>query len=415
MDVDEDESQMPIEEEEPLQPLSSKTAASKQLQKKAPRVPKQQPGLVIEGFSSDDEEPDTTTKRKTKKGQNSKTSSKKKAGHQAPSSEDESMNPSPGKKIYLSTYREMGALKLDANGRRGGHDDSDEDQEFEEEEDLFLRRMSPRKRAQVQEPSISPPVSSEEEDETLPSILPQYPGTQNPSSRHRIAILSRQNALLSGLLSTEDGGRLAKEIQEESEAQAQARLAATSSTNQSNDRGGRFGSNADGKQTWGGAKAANKAAAFAEKSGGPGPGKGKGRVWAVGREDGLLGKARRGMGDGLGTHLSDDEGDVGDSSKGKPMTAEQGRAALAARPAGSLIFKRMGRSGVDDAEDMGSSSIFPSRSHEEDDDVLEGSKTKSSSYTLAEDSGDEDWASDVEEDQWGWDDAGLEEDAGDVI
>lgn len=342
---------------------------------------------------------------------------------------------SPSKAVFLRAYQRFGEMSLN-RGRPVHAGDDDSDASSADDGVLSLGLLSPRKKRPTATTTVRsgpPPAASlldESEDENedeesrvrkaeagrLLQTLSSTQGSANPSRKHRSDLLSSRRQALARLLDEGDSSRasgssgipagndsMVQEIEREMEEQRLRDLAAykpAAATGKGDDR-----------KTWGGAKAANR-----QQAGMPVRGKGKrGGLPNGSSGDFLLGKARRGMGDSLGTVvLSDEEGEAAAGSTGPAGNAAvKGKGGVAAsgtdpglkegqvqRP--SLIFKRMGRSGVDDDEADSKHLFRPASKKNNPLDDLDEEWSEVEGGDAARQSEDEDWASEVDEDQWGW-------------
>lgn len=396
---------------------------------------------------------------------------------------------SPSKAIFLRAYRRFGALTLDhesrinkgevpedadtqnsAGGSQASADHREDDDAAAEDadqdadaDDLFRRlstaryRVGPHGPASALDHATSTKArqarTAPQAEEALPeTTATATTGTQapfalgaysdailsldvNPSARTRAHALSSRRRALAGLLAGSDGhsqttgstsaagtggtdSDLVAEVEREIEEQS---LALAQGQGQQDQRGGHSkGQRGGQKQTWGGAKAANR----------QDQGKGKGKDGGF-----RLGKARRGLGmaGAVGTLvLSDEEEDGPQSGKGKAPARGKGKGAAGAQR--KTVFRRVGRSGLDDDEETddsqgtfldgdedeehGSSSYLLSDEGEaenEEPDALARDPSRKPSRgrgrapaRLRAQDADDDWASDVDEDEWGWDGADME-------
>jgi hypothetical protein len=353
----------------------------------------------------------------------------KKGGAQAP--KDPSKSHSPSKAVFLRAYQRFGEMSLN-RGRSANGDDDDSDASSAEDEALSLGLLSPRKKRFAATTSVrsgpSPaPLLSDEDEESddeshgrkaeasrLLQTLSSTQGSANPSRKHRSDLLFSRRQALARLLDEGDSSRpsgssgpsagndsMVQEIEREMEEQRLRDLAAY--------KPAAAVGKGDDRKTWGGAKAANR-----QQAGMPVRGKGKrGGLPNGSSGDFLLGKARRGMGDSLGTVVLSDEEDAAaaaGSKESEQITAGKGGPGSAAglkegqiqRP--SLIFKRMGRSGVDDDEADSKHLFRPAskKSSALDDLDLDEEWSEDEGGDAGRQSEDDDWASEVDEDQWGW-------------
>ncbi|PWN19520.1 hypothetical protein BCV69DRAFT_284147 [Microstroma glucosiphilum] len=338
---------------------------------------------------------------------------------------------SPSKAVFLRAYQRFGQMSLDRGRSANGDDDDDSDASSADDGPLSFGLLSPRKKRPTAITSVrsGPPPASQlsdddkDEDEEshtrkaeanrLLQTLSSTQGSANPSRKHRSDLLSSRRQALARLLDEGDASRpsgssgtpagndsMVQEIEREMEEQRLRDLAAYKPAAPAG--------KGDDRKTWGGAKAANR-----QQAGMPVRGKGKrGGLPNGSSGDFLLGKARRGMGDSLGTVvLSDEEDAAAAGSRGSEGKAAGKGGAGAGASAGlkegqiqrpSLIFKRMGRSGVDDDEADSKHLFRPAGRKSSALDDLEEEWSAGEEGDVTRESEDEDWASEVDEDQWGW-------------
>lgn len=280
----------------------------------------------------------------------------------------QSTSESPSKAIYLRAYQRFGELQI---GDRKEQRDTSSD-----EETPVQKYLSPSKRQQMRRSTSGARSFNDDEDSDggdmnlgQPRIAPSA-----LSSMHQHRKQSQRQALENLFQGSSRAN--AAEIEQELRAEAQRRQENGNDTV-------RLGDRSKGSQTWGQAKAAAKHKAGNSKA----------------NDRFLLGKAKRGFGNSLGTAVSDDE--EGDDAAGRP------RADSATAPPASAsqpkVFRRTGRSGVDDDEVVRTSRPVDQRQPLDDEDAG-GEQYQAQA--------DEDWASEAESDQWGVGDGEM--DASDV-
>lgn len=274
---------------------------------------------------------------------------------------------SPSKAIYLRAYQRFGELQI------GDHQEQ-RDTSSDEEETAVQRYLSPSKRQQLRRSTSGARSFNDDEDDgggdmnlgqprTAPSAL---------SSMHQHRKQSQRRALENLFQGSSRAN--AAEIEQELRAEAQRRQ------ENGNDTVRFPGDRSKGSQTWGQAKAAAKHKAGNSKA----------------NDRFLLGKAKRGFGNSLGTAVSDDE--EADGSAGHPR--DDSATAPTASTSQPKVFRRLGRSGVDDDEVVQTNRPVDQRQPSDD----EGEQYQGQA--------DEDWASEAESDQWGVGDGEM--DASDV-
>lgn len=280
-----------------------------------------------------------------------------------------SASESPSKAIYLRAYQRFGELQIG---------DQKEQRDMSSDEETPVQRyLSPSKRQQMRRSTSGAMSINDDEDDgggdmnlgqprTAPSAL---------SSMHQHRKQSQRRALENLFQGSSRAN--AAEIEQELRAEAQRRQ------ENGNDTVRFPGDRSKGSQTWGQAKAAAKHKAGNSKA----------------NDRFLLGKAKRGFGNSLGTAVSDDE--EADGSAGHPR--DDSATAPTASTSQPKIFRRLGRSGVDDDEVVQTNRPVDQRQPSDDEDAG-GEQYQGQA--------DEDWASEAESDQWGVGDGEM--DASDV-
>ncbi|CAO1631739.1 unnamed protein product [Jaminaea pallidilutea] len=293
--------------------------------------------------------------------ENAKASVKEAARHSA--------SESPSKAIYLRAYQRFGELQIgDCQEQRDTSSD---------EETPVQRYLSPSKRQQMRRSTSGARSFNDDEDSDGGDVNLGQPRIAPSAlmSMHQHRKQSQRQALENLFQGSSRAN--AAEIEQELRAEAQRRQENGNET-------ARFpGDRSKGSQTWGQAKAAAKHKAGNSKA----------------NDRFLLGKAKRGFGNSLGTAVSDDE--EGDDNAGRPR--DESTTVPPAPASQPKVFRRLGRSGVDDDEVVRTSRPADQRQPSDDEDAG-GEQYQGQA--------DEDWASEAESDQWGVGDGEM--DASDV-
>lgn len=331
---------------------------------------------------------------------------------------------SPSKAAYIRTYRRLGALSLSrhhsaSNTATPGDDSDGDDDGLTSDEWNPARFLASRKVAIGGDAPPSMVAEKDDEDDDIPS-LPGHVLNRRPRALRNIqhAQQTRESSVLSrlGVLDDDDKDKdnevapptITLENAEDALGVKLDRsgFKACAEGQETNENDYRKNSASEGPPTWGAAKAANK--------------KNKSRYTNVDDDDLqfapkdkkgnlLLGKAKRGWNGSLGTFVaSDDEedGGVATASKSRAGANANGSGAAATSAPRSLVFKRTGRSGVDDDEatqDM--PSVHAARPHEDE----EWSDAGPADIDTQESDNDDDWQSDVDSVDWGLGDGRMDD------